>query len=128
MLIDANLLLYAVNKRAPQHAGASIWLTEQLNRPRRFGLSMAEPPAFLRISTRPRAFEQPFDPTVAWGIVTDWLAAPRPRGFQHPDPTTRAGSTSSSYITMHAAISSPTRCSLRSHSSTASPCARPTPT
>ena len=76
MLIDANLLLYAVNKRAPQHAGASTWLTEQLNGPRRVGLPWQSLAAFLRISTHPRAFDRPLDPAVAWGIVTDWLAAP----------------------------------------------------
>jgi uncharacterized protein len=76
MLIDANLLLYAVNERAPQHAGASTWLTEQLNGPRRVGLPWQSLGAFLRISTHPRAFDRPLDPAAAWGIVTDWLAAP----------------------------------------------------
>lgn len=38
MLLDANLLLYAVHKGAEQHEKASAWLTEQLNGPRRVGL------------------------------------------------------------------------------------------
>ena len=76
MLIDANLLLYAVHKRAAQHEAAAAWLTEQLNGPRRVGLPWQSLGAFLRISTHPRAFERPLQPAVAWERVTDWLAAP----------------------------------------------------
>jgi predicted nucleic acid-binding protein len=35
MLIDANLLLYAVHRQSPFHAKARDWLTEQLNGARR---------------------------------------------------------------------------------------------
>jgi len=76
MLLDANLLLYAVHKRAEQHERASSWLTEQLNGPRRVGFPWQSINAFLRISTHPRAFERPLEPAVAWERVTDWLAAP----------------------------------------------------
>ncbi len=76
MLLDANLLLYAVHERATQHEVAAAWLTEQLNGPRRVGLPWQTLGAFLRISTHPRAFERPLDPKVAWERVTDWLAAP----------------------------------------------------
>jgi uncharacterized protein len=60
MLIDANLLLFAVHERAEQHATAVDWLTEQLNGPRRVGLPWQSLAAFLRIATHPRAFERPF--------------------------------------------------------------------
>ncbi len=76
MLLDANLLLYAVHKRASQHSAAAAWLTEQLNGPRRVGIPWQSLAAFLRISTHPRAFERPLQPAVAWERVTDWLAAP----------------------------------------------------
>jgi hypothetical protein len=76
MLLDANLLLHAVHKRATQHEAAAAWLTEQLNGPRRVGLPWQSLGAFLRISTHPRAFERPLQPAVAWERVTDWLAAP----------------------------------------------------
>src|ERR1700758_1490190 len=46
MLIDANLLLYAVHQRAEQHATAADWLTEQLNGPRRVGLPWQSLAAF----------------------------------------------------------------------------------
>lgn len=76
MLLDANLLLYAVNSTAPQNEAAAAWLTEQLNGPRRIGLPWQSLGAFLRISTHPRAFARPLAPSVAWERITDWLAAP----------------------------------------------------
>ena len=50
MLVDANLLLYAVHRAAPQHEPAAAWLTEQLNGPRRVGLPWQSLGAFLRIA------------------------------------------------------------------------------
>jgi predicted nucleic acid-binding protein len=38
MLVDANLLIYAVHEGASQHEAASEWLTAQLNGSRRVGL------------------------------------------------------------------------------------------
>jgi len=76
MLVDANLLLYAVNSAASQHDAAADWLTEQLNGPRRVGLPWQSLGAFMRIATHPRAFARPLSPAVAWSCVTDWLAAP----------------------------------------------------
>ncbi len=76
MLLDANLLLYAVHERAAQHEATRSWLTEQLNGPRRVGLPWQSLAAFLRIATHPRAFEQPLEAAVAWKRVADWLAAP----------------------------------------------------
>ncbi|HEX3609773.1 MAG TPA: TA system VapC family ribonuclease toxin [Solirubrobacterales bacterium] len=76
MLLDANLLLYAVHRRAAQHEAAAAWLTEQLNGSRRVGLPWQSLAAFLRISTHPRAFERPLDAATAWERVSDWLTAP----------------------------------------------------
>ncbi|HEX5307516.1 MAG TPA: type II toxin-antitoxin system VapC family toxin [Solirubrobacteraceae bacterium] len=76
MLLDANLLLYAVHKGAPQHKRAADWLTEQLNGPKRVGFPWQSLAAFLRISTHPRAFQRPLAPATAWERVTDWLSSP----------------------------------------------------
>jgi len=76
MLLDANLLLYAVNRRSSHHEEAASWLTERLNAPRRVGLPWQSLAAFLRISTHPRAFDRPLEPGVAWERIADWLAAP----------------------------------------------------
>lgn len=76
MLLDANLLLYAVHRTSAFHEAARAWLTEQLNGPRRVGLPWQSLGAFLRIATHPRAFERPLTAQDAWARVEDWLAAP----------------------------------------------------
>ena len=75
MLVDANLLLYAVDSTAPEHDQAAAWLTEQLNGDRRVGLPWESLTAFVRIATHPRASANPLPPAEAWRFVTDWLAA-----------------------------------------------------
>lgn len=74
MLVDANLLLYAVDRRSPFHSQAHKWLTTVLNGPVRVGLPWESLTAFVRIATNPRAFERPLTPERAWGHVTDWLS------------------------------------------------------
>lgn len=74
MLVDANLLLYAVDESSPFHAAAREWLTEVLNGPRRVGLPWWSLGAFLRISTHPRAARHPLAVEEAWGLVSAWLA------------------------------------------------------
>jgi uncharacterized protein len=75
MLLDANLLLYAVDRTSRFHETAADWLTEQLNGPRRVGIPWQSLVAFVRISTHPRASESPLTPDDALGYVQDWLAA-----------------------------------------------------
>jgi toxin-antitoxin system PIN domain toxin len=73
VLLDANLLLYAVDESSPQHEAAAAWLTEQLNGPRRVGLPWTSLTAFLRIASHPRASDAPLDAEEAWSFVADWL-------------------------------------------------------
>lgn len=74
-LVDANVLLYAVDQSSPFHRRASDWLTAQLNGARRVGLPWQSLVAFVRIATHPRASATPLDPADALGFVEDWLAA-----------------------------------------------------
>lgn len=76
MLIDANLLLYAVNQDDPRSARAGEWLTEQLNGNRRVGIPWQSLGAFLRISTHPRAWARPLSAATACSMVDEWLGAP----------------------------------------------------
>lgn len=75
MLIDANILLYAVDSSSPFHAVAARWLTDSLNGSRNVGLPWPSLTAFLRISTHPRATSKPLTTDEAWSFVRDWLAA-----------------------------------------------------
>jgi toxin-antitoxin system PIN domain toxin len=86
MLVDANILLYAVDETSRFHARAAPWLSEQLNGDRRVGLPWQTLSAFLRVSTNPRASERPLSPTEAWQIVEEWLSA---EVVWTPQPTTR---------------------------------------
>ncbi len=74
---DANIVLYAYNEDAPKHAEARAWVEGQLSSPAILGLSWQVITAFLRISTNPKAFPQPFDLPEAIGIVDEWLRHPR---------------------------------------------------
>jgi toxin-antitoxin system PIN domain toxin len=74
MLVDANLLLFAVDRSSPFHQTAAGWLNEQLNGVRRVGIPWPSLAAFLRIGTHPRASERPLSPEAAWRYVDEWLA------------------------------------------------------
>lgn len=76
MLLDANLLLYAVDATAPQHEDAAAWLTTTLNGQRRVALPWQTIGAFLRIVTHPRVTTDPLTGPQAWSMVRAWLDTP----------------------------------------------------
>lgn len=76
MLVDANLLLFAVDDESPYHDRSAAWLTALLNGGGRVGLPWESLTAFVRIATHPRASPSPLSPADAWQFVEDWLAAP----------------------------------------------------
>jgi toxin-antitoxin system PIN domain toxin len=76
LLVDANVLLYAVNEDAPRHQQARTWLTEQLGGGEPVGFAWIALLAFLRISTLPGMSPRPLPVRDALDVVTDWLAAP----------------------------------------------------
>lgn len=75
MLVDANILLYAVDERSRHHAAAARWLTAVLNGDRRVGLPWQSLGAFTRIITHPRVTSQPLSGRQAWSHVSAWLSA-----------------------------------------------------
>ncbi len=98
MLVDANLLLYAVDSSSPFHERASSWLEDTLNGPRRVGLAWQSLVAFVRISTHPRAWERPLDPDAAVGLVRDWLDT---ETVWSPDPGPRYAEILLGMLTRH---------------------------
>lgn len=76
MLVDANILLYAVDLDSPHHESARTWIESALGGDRRVGIPWASTTAFLRIVTNPRAVREPLSPTEAWELVDAWLDAP----------------------------------------------------
>lgn len=76
ILLDANLLLYAYDGTGRHHEAARTWLERTLSHEPDVRLGVVTLLAFVRISTDPRVFEQPLDPTDAIGIVAGILARP----------------------------------------------------
>lgn len=75
MIVDANVLLYAVDDQSPFHANARAWLDSAMNGVERVGLPWVSLMAFQRIVTHPRATAHPLAAEEAWSYVTDWLDA-----------------------------------------------------
>ena len=75
-LPDVNLLLYALDKDSPHHAQAKPWLEEALSGTEPIGFAWNVLLAFIRITTRPRIFQNPIEPSEAFAIVEEWLAKP----------------------------------------------------
>jgi len=76
ILADANLLLYAYNTSAPEHARARPWLEARLSEPAPFALCWATIGAFLRLTTHRAVFPSPYTIEEAARIVEAWLARP----------------------------------------------------
>ena len=89
MLVDANILLYAVDADSPFHHAARTWMEDALNGSRRVAIPWISTAAFLRIATNPRAMRNPLAPSGAWAIVDTWLDA-EPVWTPEPGPGHRA--------------------------------------
>ena len=74
ILVDANLLVYAANRAAPEHDAAREWLDGRLNGTARVGLPWPSLLAFVRIVSNPAILRQAVTPAAAWRQVREWLA------------------------------------------------------
>lgn len=81
-VVDANVLLYAVNLDATHHAAANEWLDRALLGDDTVGFSWIALLAFARLATRPELFSTPLSPTEAFAQVDDWISAPGGRVLQ----------------------------------------------
>lgn len=82
-VVDANVLLAAVNEDAVNHQAARAWMEEALEGPEPVGFGWAVLLAFLRLSTRRDLFGRPLSVHDAGGVLEAWLAAP-PAVVLHP--------------------------------------------
>ena len=73
ILVDTNLLLYAVDEASPHHARARPWLEDRLNGPVGVGLPWQVLNAFVRLASNPRVSPNPMSVERAWGVVDAWL-------------------------------------------------------
>lgn len=72
-LVDANVLLYAVNESAPKHVPARAWLERALSGGAAVGFAWLVVVAFVRLSTREGFFPSPLPVDAAFDQVDAWF-------------------------------------------------------
>jgi toxin-antitoxin system PIN domain toxin len=76
ILLDANILIYAVNEDAPIHRKAKSWLESAISGPDTVGFSWNVLLAFLRLTTRPGLFRNPLPLETSLDFIASWLEQP----------------------------------------------------
>lgn len=76
ILVDANVLIYAVDADSPHHVAARRWLEQALSGTSAVGLAWIVILAFLRLTTRPGILRHPLPLERAMAFVDEWLAQP----------------------------------------------------
>jgi len=75
-LVDANVLLYAVNTDAPRHEESKEWLDRALSGDATVGFAWIALLAFVRLATKVGVFPSPLTVDEAMDRVDAWTAAP----------------------------------------------------
>ncbi len=76
ILVDANVLIYAIDADSPHHRPARRWLEHELSGTTPVGLVWIVILAFLRLTTREGILKKPLSPERAMAFVDEWLAQP----------------------------------------------------
>lgn len=76
ILVDANLLIYAVDRDSPHHAPARRWLEETLSGSETVGIPWIAALAFVRITTHAAIMRKPLSAESAIRYVDGWLHQP----------------------------------------------------
>ena len=75
LVVDANVLLHAVNSASRQHEAAGTWLRDALAGRETVGFAWTVLLAFLRLATHTAIFARPLDARAATDVTERWLAA-----------------------------------------------------
>jgi toxin-antitoxin system PIN domain toxin len=73
-LVDANLLIYAVDRSAPRHQKARSWLDDTMSGTETVAMTWPVLLAFVRLTTRRAVFARPLSLAEALDLVDGWLA------------------------------------------------------
>jgi uncharacterized protein len=73
IVLDVNILIYAVNRDAPLHSRAKSWLEKALSGSETIGIPWTVLLAFLRLTTRPGLFRDPLRIGTAFDLIDFWL-------------------------------------------------------
>ena len=75
VIVDANVLVYAVNASMPQHVGAKRWMEAALSGNEAVGFAWVVLLGFVRLCTLQALFPTPLVISAALDLVDDWLTA-----------------------------------------------------
>lgn len=75
-LIDVNILVYAVNRTAPQHAFISKWWEDAVSSDESIAIPWLVLLGFVRVSTNPRTLRTPLSVQDALKRTEEWSALP----------------------------------------------------
>ena len=84
-IVDANVLLYAVNEADPKHDECRRWLDGALGEPEPVGFAWTVLLAFVRLVTKVSLFPRPLPVDDALARVREWTAEP-PSVIVEPTP------------------------------------------
>ncbi len=76
IVVDANLLIYAVDSSSPRHEPARRWLAARFSGGETIAFDWSVLLAFVRLSTRAAVFDRPLTTEQAFDLVDGWLAQP----------------------------------------------------
>jgi len=86
IVVDVNVLIYAVNQDSPDHDKAKKWLEAAVSGTETVGLPWIVLLAFLRLTTRSGIFQKPLSVDAAFDVVDAWL---QQGSVTVPEPTAR---------------------------------------
>jgi toxin-antitoxin system PIN domain toxin len=75
-IVDANVLLHAIDEQAKSHDVARAWLDSALAGSEPVGFVWVVMLAFVRLSTHPSVFPAPLEVSRSAGVLDGWLAQP----------------------------------------------------
>ncbi len=84
-IIDVNILVYAVNPDAAEHAKVRAWWEAAVNSGEPLGFVWLVIVGFLRLATHPRVFAHPLTVAQALAQMQEWLDLPSARVVLEPD-------------------------------------------
>ena len=75
-VVDTNVLVYAVDRDAPEHGRCRERLLGWRAQPEPWYLTWGVVYEFLRVTTHPRVFRNPWSPEQSWSFIEAVLASP----------------------------------------------------
>lgn len=76
MLVDANVLICAIDRESQHHERAAAWLVETINTGQRWALPWQTVGTFLRLTSDRRITTGTVSAARSWGFVEEWLELP----------------------------------------------------